>query len=364
MDSYHKVAAPRHISSTQLTISSINCTIYGLSELPDNTSSTACLWLLHPRLQTAATMARFAAEAISAWNARRPSGSTKGLIAVSFDQRNHGSRLTDPLRNEAWRQGNPNHAPDMFATYRGTADDVSTLIDALPRHLPSSSSSSSSSSSAAVVPPPSQHLVLGVSLGAHAAWLNLLHEPRISAAVIIIGCPDFSRLMAHRASKSKLADWNRTDPAGAGFFGSASFPDDLIDLVDSFDPAGVFLPTGAKAQSMPPSGAAATPSPAALEPVVRRSATVRLKRRLGGKAVLNLSGAKDKLVPYGSSEPFLRYLKAAVGGWWKDGMYVEDVVVAGAGHETTPDMVVRSVDFICHVLDGSIQTRTGQQSKM
>jgi hypothetical protein len=62
-------------------------------------------------------MAPAAAQAINHWNARRGS-SGKGLIAVSFDQRNHGTRNVDKMSNEAWRQGNPRHAQDMFSVYR------------------------------------------------------------------------------------------------------------------------------------------------------------------------------------------------------------------------------------------------------
>lgn len=71
-------------------------------------------------------MAPFAAQAIHHWNERLKEratstvsrGPVKGLIAVSFDQRNHGSRLVDRLANEAWKQGNPRHAQDMFSVYR------------------------------------------------------------------------------------------------------------------------------------------------------------------------------------------------------------------------------------------------------
>jgi len=38
-----------------------------------------------------------------------------------------------------------------------------------------------------------QHLVLGISLGGHAAWQVLFNEPRVTAAVVIIGCPDYMR---------------------------------------------------------------------------------------------------------------------------------------------------------------------------
>ena len=42
----------------------------------------------------------------------------QGLIAVSFDQRNHGSREVDPLANQAWNAGNEKHAQDMFSIFR------------------------------------------------------------------------------------------------------------------------------------------------------------------------------------------------------------------------------------------------------
>lgn len=40
-----------------------------------------------------------------------------GLIAVTFDARNHGSREIDRLSNEVWRAGNENHASDLFSVY-------------------------------------------------------------------------------------------------------------------------------------------------------------------------------------------------------------------------------------------------------
>jgi hypothetical protein len=56
---------------------------------------------------------------INDWNGKtQATPSAKGLIAVAFDQRNHGARMVDPLANEAWRQGNPRHAQDMFSIFR------------------------------------------------------------------------------------------------------------------------------------------------------------------------------------------------------------------------------------------------------
>ena len=125
LDSAPRSESPPSISKKTFAIAGIFTTVFGLEELPSNASNVACLWLLHPRLATQERMSGIAALAITDWNRRVHSGQTvsnrpppKGLIAISFDQRNHGTRLIDPLANEAWRQGNPRHAQDMFSIFR------------------------------------------------------------------------------------------------------------------------------------------------------------------------------------------------------------------------------------------------------
>jgi hypothetical protein len=114
--------SPGSVSKKVFSIAGIITTVYGLEELPLHIKEVACLWLLHPRLQTQECMEPIAVSTILDWNARVRDGSnqqaSQGLIAVSFDQRNHGSREVDKLSNEAWRSGNPKHAQDMFSNYR------------------------------------------------------------------------------------------------------------------------------------------------------------------------------------------------------------------------------------------------------
>lgn len=110
---------PAEVSRKVYAIAGISVTVFGLEELRPQTTEVACLWLLHPRLATQERMADIASSTITDWNTRAQDvSSTKGLIAVSFDQRNHGTRMVDPLANEAWRQGNPRHAQDMFSIFR------------------------------------------------------------------------------------------------------------------------------------------------------------------------------------------------------------------------------------------------------
>lgn len=105
---------PPPISSKTFHIAGILTTVYGLQELDGACKSISCLWLLHPRLGTKQKMESVASTCINDWNRRRSPDRAVGLIAVAFDQRNHGSREVTPLANEAWRGGNPTHAQDMF----------------------------------------------------------------------------------------------------------------------------------------------------------------------------------------------------------------------------------------------------------
>ena len=89
----------------------------------------------------------------------------------------------------------------------GMVVDTSHLMDAIEGYLfgnghgpgvvssSSSSSSSSPSSQQQQQQPPreviDQHLVLGVSLGGHSTWQIMFADPRVTAGVVVIGCPDY-----------------------------------------------------------------------------------------------------------------------------------------------------------------------------
>ncbi|KAJ4330053.1 hypothetical protein N0V95_010110 [Ascochyta clinopodiicola] len=328
LEGAHSSTAPT-VSAQTFTIAGILVTVHGLAELPANVSSVACLWLLNPRLQTKETMAPIAAQVISTWNAHPKRGS-KGLIAAAFDQRNHGSRLVDKLHNEAWRQGNPRHAQDMFGCYHGTATDCSHLMDHLESyifHTPSS-------------PKITTHLALGISLGGHATWHCLLAEPRITAGVVGIGCPDYTRLMTDRARLSKLKTYTETSPPGSEFLGSADFPQALRDAIAQYDPAGLLLPG-----AFNPTGADPPPSKATLD----RFKTLA-RERLGGKQILNLSGRDDKLVPYAAGEPFYKAFKQILSEDPSLDIVFEDILFDGVGHAFPKAMADKATDWLCAIL--------------
>ncbi|RAL08407.1 uncharacterized protein BO97DRAFT_473019 [Aspergillus homomorphus CBS 101889] len=334
------------VSRRTFAIAGILTTVFGLEEIPSEASEIACLWLLHPRLATQERMTGIATAVITDWNstfqgARSDSKhGVKGLIAVAFDQRNHGTRLVDPLANEAWKQGNPRHAQDMFSIFQGTARDVSLLIDYIPSFIFPKSDREIS-----------KNLVLGVSLGGHAAWSCILHEPRVSAGVVIIGCPDYVNLMADRARLSKLPSWMNSKAPGSQFLGSEDFPSSLLDAVRKYDPASLFLSRMGPIVNTSPLRSESLPRPTEGEKDTLRPI---LKSCLAGKKILNLSGGLDKLVPYHRGSTFLTWLKQAISpdGWFADGVVtLEDIIDESAEHEVTPKMVDEAVRFIRETLE-------------
>ncbi|KAK6073530.1 alpha/beta-hydrolase [Seiridium cupressi] len=319
------------VSKTTLPIAGLHVDIYGLAELAPNATTISCLWLHHPRLRVKEDMSTIASLALSSWH-RHPSSSARGLIAVAFDQRNHGTRLISEPANHAWRQGNKTHAQDMFGTVSGMVVDNALLIDALEGYIFGNGEFGGGERKI------DQHLALGVSLGGHSVWQALFAEPRISAGVAVIGCPDYVALISDRARKSKLQTFSAADN-GASFLGSRDFPVALVRAVEKYDPKGILFGTNE---------ISSTPSQ---EEQARLRAL--MDGKIKGKRIQVLSGGQDKLVPYAKSKPFLDFFKSAVETWYKDGaVSVEDIVYPEAGHEFNAAMMNDAVRFIVDEVSG------------
>lgn len=162
--------------------------------------------------------------------------------------------------------------------------------------------------------------------------------------------------MCQRAEKSRLKTW------GPSFLGSPDFPPALIEACAKYDPAGLLLPHELKAPNV-------LAKDNVLEPVPSEKITTtrKLNEILANKNILNLSGGADKLVPYAMSEPFLRFMKKAIGpdGWWtENGLVLDDRIFNGVGHEATPAMVKASVEFIGDVLAGEVGRRGVRESRI
>lgn len=179
---FEPLPAPPSVSKTTIPMAGLLVDVYGLDELssPRPATQITCLWLHHPRNKAKEHMGDFAARAVSAWNERRGEvAPERGLVALAFDQRNHGSRLVDERANGSWRAGNERHAVDMMGAVSGMVADTKGLMDLVEGYL--------AVEGAAV----DGHFVLGVSLGGHSTWQMMFSEERVTAGVVIIGCPDY-----------------------------------------------------------------------------------------------------------------------------------------------------------------------------
>ena len=237
----------------------------------------------------------------------------------------------------------------MFSIYHGTAVDTSLLISYLPSYIFPPSSPCTLTT----------HLVLGVSLGGHAAWHCLLHDLRITTGIVIIGCPDYLRLMTDRARLSRLDTCTKDAPPGSAFLGSKDFPQGLADVVKREDPAGFLL--GKQAVRMDEAYGSN------IRESEKESLRSLMEKSLKGKRILNLAGGSDKLVPYRCSEPFLSWLKNATesGGFFADGEVVlEDIVFEGVGHEVFPGMVEEVHRFVIATLDQDTIGNNARDSKI
>ncbi|KAL2171000.1 hypothetical protein VTG60DRAFT_4015 [Thermothelomyces hinnuleus] len=338
------------VSRTTVQMAGLLVDVYGLAELPPAATRVSCLWLHHPRTRSKEHMADIAARCIGAWNARRQRHSendddgsggggggsgggageqrqTRGLIALAYDQRNHGTRKVDERANGSWREGNPMHAVDMFGVVQGMVADQRGLLDLVEGYLFAGDGGKRKID---------QHLALGVSLGGHSVWQLMFAEPRVTAGVVIVGCPDYMNLLSDRARLSKLSTYT-ADDGGASFLGSKDFPPSLVDACKKFDPKAIFFGTD--------------PVPDITEASSKYHGTALqiMRERVRGKSFLLCSGGEDKLVPYRCSKPFVDWFSQAGRSWFREedlSLSVSDKVYPGIGHEFSSDMIRDSVQFV------------------
>ncbi|KAK4934505.1 hypothetical protein LTR10_024252 [Elasticomyces elasticus] len=168
---------------------------------------------------------------------------------------------------------------DQVSIQYGTSREVSELIDLLPMFITSDESFGF------------DHIFcVGVSLGGHATYHVLSDDPRVSAGVVIIGCPDVAALMEERASKN---DFER------------KLPPSFRETARRLSPK--------------------------LEEVAK-------------KGILILRDIEDTLVPWGPSEIFVNKLpkeKTRIVGY------------EGIGHELTQAMMQDTAKWICDVRHGT-----------
>ncbi|CAK7201324.1 hypothetical protein SEUCBS139899_004028 [Sporothrix eucalyptigena] len=341
---------PPVVSRRTIPMAGLLVDVYGLAELPADTESVSVLWLHHPRLRAREDMADIGARCVHAVaEDSQKRGSRHRLIAAAFDQRNHGSRLVSPRANTAWREGNTTHAQDMFGMIAGTVTDTHLLIDLVDgyhhheghdshgqtKDEKKSEDARDAGFASGLLPghvAVTQHLVLGVSLGGHSGWQLLFGDDRVTAGVLIIGCPDYIDLMVERARLSKLATYKASTEGGAPFLNSRDFPAALVASCRKRDPKAIVFGTDE----------AVWPATTEGEKAVHDT----LQKHVAGKRFLVCSGGADKLVPYRNSEAFLNVFKKAATTWPDLAVTVQDNVYDGIGHQFSAGMVADAVQFV------------------
>ncbi|KAI9056811.1 alpha/beta-hydrolase [Trametes sanguinea] len=288
------------ISKQTLVIAGIIVNVFSQPDAATPEDPVDVLFLLHGRMGSQADSEPIARGILDAVHEKRknelaPGAKADDLIIVTFDQRNHGTRLVDELANLHWTddpsdpKNNVRHAIDMYAIQTGTASDVSFLIDFLPAYLFPNDERQIG-----------QWMVSGVSLGGHASWIVLKNDPRVKLGIPIIGCPDYLALMSARAAAHRIP------------LGPPHFPASLLAYIRAHDPA-------------------AAP---------HTSAAARAENPFWGKKVLVLCGAADEIVPWAAGERFVRELE--VGEEGRKEWEVEE----GTGHRCSEGMVRRAAEFL------------------
>jgi len=142
-----------------------------------------------------------------------------------------------------------------------------------------------------------------------------------------------------------------------------------MDEIERSDPAGCLLPSYLKGDPKRgydwESSSEAASDLSKVLPTDHTRLSAKLDATLKGKAILNLSGGADKLVPYGCGRAFYDYLKGAIGpgGWWaNNGIVFDDRIFDGVGHSVSPAMIDTAVEFIGQFLAGDVGNKAGAGS--
>lgn len=135
-----------------------------------------------------------------AFNLLNQLGAEKGVIAVTFDLRNHGERLVAETKNGSWREGNPSHALDMVSAIEGNVTDIKLVMDYLPAYLDLERFRNDA-------PFKFVNSLSGYSLGGHIVIRFAHRYPELVSAINpTIGCFDMTSLLVNRLKGTRDFD--------------------------------------------------------------------------------------------------------------------------------------------------------------
>ncbi|KAI5284163.1 hypothetical protein KEM54_001557 [Ascosphaera aggregata] len=278
---------------TNLALGGIVLHIYSNGSLQSTTPIFDLVFAMHGRQNTYQSVEGYAHRILEE-NATSSKPTKRSVLVVCFDQRNHGHRTVDSVRNQG-------------SIIYGTTQDITLVIRLLPSYIFRNGESKLGNV-----------VVTGFSLGGHVTYMalskgsssslilyviapsaenvNPYADPLIKAGVVICGRPDYPSLMSRR----------------------------LISL--SLNPAQrekVLL------------------SPVFVETVKSVGPTVET---LQDKDILILKGDNDNLVPFEGGREFIETL----------GNRVKVIGFPGVGHEFTDGMVDKGASWITEWLDKNL----------
>ncbi|CAK7233979.1 hypothetical protein SBRCBS47491_008793 [Sporothrix bragantina] len=267
-------------SKTTINIAGFNVYLYGVDELtPEQARDTTVVFHIHGRTRTYKDAEDLAHQVLH--DLRQRPATRKGLVLATFDNRNHGERAIDAISIADWNGGNQKHGQDMLSTMDGIVADVQTIMTFLESYVDGQFA-------------PTQFIIGGMSLGGHVSWDVLARDPRVDAAIIVVGCPDLTHMLHER-----LDGYLRTDGASQQSSSPKEWPDSVERLY------------------------------------VARDQKVA---EITGKKILILNGEIDTLVPSKFTRTWLDKYGAK-----NDVIFVEQEVT---GHALSVQMVERIVDWL------------------
>ncbi|ORX39252.1 Alpha/Beta hydrolase protein [Kockovaella imperatae] len=177
-DKTHLRLGHAEYSIKDLFLMGLQTKVFGLEEIKDSELPVAVVLVLHGRTDNQKGMADYTHGLLGEIE-RLSKGKQKerDIIAVTMDQRNHGTRLKEKIPNLSYDK-NPNHLIDMTACILGGSQDVSFVISMLPSYLFPNGDRKIT-----------EWVVAGHSLGGNVTWRVLRDDPRVNVAIPIQGLP-------------------------------------------------------------------------------------------------------------------------------------------------------------------------------
>ncbi|CAE6528987.1 unnamed protein product [Rhizoctonia solani] len=204
----------------------------------------------------------------------------RNLVIVTFDLEDDGSKIAEELKYESAR---------LYKKQERIASTVSRLMDTLPTVLCPNNDRFIDT-----------WMVAGLSLGAHAAWLAMDRDPRLSVCIPIVGSPDFLDIATARNNLTG------------------------VPLVSSY-------------------------MTSATRNYILKNDTVSHHRNslrpdpFMNKHILALAGAQDGMIPFLATRRFLDRINVGPLGTKRL------IIQQGVGHQCTRDMVVEMVEVVWNV---------------